>query len=256
MEIEIVPAVYEIVKTHPNTLLFASISGAHLYGFPSQNSDWDIRGAHLLPLSDVLGMKESKDVYEFMEFVDEVEIDLVSYDLKKFCNLIRKKNGNVLEQLASPLTILNSSEGEQLRDIARRSLTKHHIGHYRGMAKNRFRSFQKDPVLKTGLYAIRALLTGINLLLSEEVEADLGRLISLNYVEKEERTLVEELIRLKAKDEKIHVEGALLLSLESLIEALFGKIEASYHKSALKDEVPEAMKELDRFLIATRLSQG
>jgi uncharacterized protein len=29
------------VETHPYPLLFATISGAHLYGFPSPDSDFD-----------------------------------------------------------------------------------------------------------------------------------------------------------------------------------------------------------------------
>ncbi len=38
------------VKSHPYPLVFATISGAHLYGFPSPDSDFDLRGVHLLPL--------------------------------------------------------------------------------------------------------------------------------------------------------------------------------------------------------------
>jgi len=33
---------------HPYPLLFATVSGAHLYGFPSPDSDYDLRGAHIL----------------------------------------------------------------------------------------------------------------------------------------------------------------------------------------------------------------
>lgn len=45
------------VEQHPYPLLFATISGAHLYGFPSPDSDYDLRGIHLLPLQDVVGLK-------------------------------------------------------------------------------------------------------------------------------------------------------------------------------------------------------
>ena len=44
------PRLYKQVEGHPYPLLFATISGAHLYGFPSPDSDYDLRGAHLLPL--------------------------------------------------------------------------------------------------------------------------------------------------------------------------------------------------------------
>ena len=44
------PRLYKQVAAHPYPLLFATISGAHLYGFPSPDSDFDLRGVHLLPL--------------------------------------------------------------------------------------------------------------------------------------------------------------------------------------------------------------
>ncbi len=44
------------VDAHPYPLLFATISGAHLYGFPSPDSDFDLRGVHLLPLEQVVGL--------------------------------------------------------------------------------------------------------------------------------------------------------------------------------------------------------
>ena len=50
------PRLHRIVEAQPYPLLFASISGAHLYGFPSPDSDFDLRGAHLLPLQEVVGL--------------------------------------------------------------------------------------------------------------------------------------------------------------------------------------------------------
>ena len=47
---------HRIVAAQPYPLLFASISGAHLYGFPSPDSDYDLRGAHVLPLKNVIGL--------------------------------------------------------------------------------------------------------------------------------------------------------------------------------------------------------
>ncbi len=42
------PRLHRIVVEQPYPLLFATISGAHLYGFPSPDSDFDLRGAHVL----------------------------------------------------------------------------------------------------------------------------------------------------------------------------------------------------------------
>lgn len=45
---------YHIVAAQPFPLLFATISGVHLYGFPSADSDFDLRGAHVLSLEKVV----------------------------------------------------------------------------------------------------------------------------------------------------------------------------------------------------------
>ena len=38
-----------VVDGEQYPLIFATVSGAHLYGFPSPNSDFDLRGVHVLP---------------------------------------------------------------------------------------------------------------------------------------------------------------------------------------------------------------
>ena len=47
------PRLHRIVTAQPYPLLFATISGAHLYGFPPLDSDYDLRGAPVLPLDAV-----------------------------------------------------------------------------------------------------------------------------------------------------------------------------------------------------------
>ncbi len=44
--------------THPALLVV--VSGAHLYGFPSADSDVDLRGIHLLPVPALLGLDTPK----------------------------------------------------------------------------------------------------------------------------------------------------------------------------------------------------
>jgi predicted nucleotidyltransferase len=51
------PRLHRIVAAQPYPFLFATISGAHLYGFPSPDSDFDLRGAHVLPLEKVVGLQ-------------------------------------------------------------------------------------------------------------------------------------------------------------------------------------------------------
>ena len=52
------------VARHPYPLVFATVSGAHLYGFPSPDSDYDLRGVHVLPAHEVLGLDTGPDTIE------------------------------------------------------------------------------------------------------------------------------------------------------------------------------------------------
>src|SRR5215468_8909861 len=94
-----------LVESAPFPLLFMTVSGAHLYGFPSPDSDWDLRGVHVLPPSEVVGLKEGPDTLTIEEKRGDLELDLVTHDVKKFFGLLLRRNGYVLEQLFSPLVV-------------------------------------------------------------------------------------------------------------------------------------------------------
>src|SRR5262245_18579091 len=90
------PALGAAVTAHPYPLLFATISGAHLYGFPSPDSDYDLRGSHLLPAREVVGLDPGRETVERSETIDGTELDLVTHDARRFFLLLLKKNGYVL----------------------------------------------------------------------------------------------------------------------------------------------------------------
>jgi predicted nucleotidyltransferase len=176
------------VEQHPYPLVFATISGAHLYGFPSPDSDFDLRGVHVLPLKEVVGLQIGPETIEKSGVYDGLEIDLVTHDAKKFFSLLLKKNGYVLEQLLSPLVIHTTPEHAELKEIAAQCVTKHHAHHYLGFAETQWKLFEKEnpPRVKPLLYVYRVLLTGIHLMQTGVVEANLVRLnetASLTYLD-------------------------------------------------------------------------
>src|SRR5262245_44380785 len=172
------PRLHRHVQDHPYPLLFATISGAHLYGFPSPDSDYDLRGVHLLPLNEVVGLTTNHETVEKSGIHDGLEIDLVTHDAKKFFALLLKKNGYVLEQLLSPRVVHSTPEHEELKSIAPRCITRHHAHHYLGFAATQWKLFQKEspPHVKPLLYVYRVLLTGIHLMRTGQVEANLVHL--------------------------------------------------------------------------------
>jgi predicted nucleotidyltransferase len=166
------------VTRHPCPLIFATISGAHLYGFPSPDSDYDLRGCHVLPVHEVVGLDDGRETIASSKDEPGLELDLVTHDAKKFFGLMLKKNGYVLEQLCSPLVVHTTPEHNELKTIAQGCVTKHHSHHYFGFAETQWRLFEKERPrrAKPLLYVYRVLLTGIHLMRTGEVEANLVRL--------------------------------------------------------------------------------
>lgn len=68
------PLLHRITAAQPYPRLFATISGAHWYGFPSPDSDFDLRGAHVLPLPKVLGLEERDETVEDSRVIEGLEI--------------------------------------------------------------------------------------------------------------------------------------------------------------------------------------
>ena len=166
---------YTEIQRQPYPLLFVTISGAHLYGFPSPDSDYDLRGVHILPVKEIIGLETGRETIEISEMRDELELDLVTHDVKKFFGLLLKKNGYVLEQLYSPLILHALPEHEELKSIAQNCITKHHSHHYFGFAETQWKLFDKERPrrVKPLLYVFRVLLTGIHLKRTGVIEANL-----------------------------------------------------------------------------------
>ncbi|MCI0396728.1 MAG: nucleotidyltransferase domain-containing protein [Chloroflexi bacterium] len=166
------------VQRQPYPLLFVTISGAHLYGFPSPDSDYDLRGVHILPAEQVLGLHPPEETIEQSHEREGLQFDIVTHDARKFFLLLLKTNGYVLEQLFSPLIVYTTPEHETLKAIAQNCVTRHHVHHYLGFARSQWRLFEAErpPRVKPLLYVYRVLLTGIHLMHTGRVVANLVEL--------------------------------------------------------------------------------
>ena len=243
---------HNVVSGQPYPLLFVTISGAHLYGFPSPDSDYDLRGVHILPAREVVGLDTGPETLEVSEPSDGLEIDLVTHDVKKFFSLLLKKNGYVLEQLYSPLVVHTTPEHEELKEIAKGCVTRHHSHHYLGFAETQWRLFENEQPrqVKPLLYVFRVLLTGIHLMRTGEVESNLARLndeFKLPYI--------PDLIARKLSGaEKSALPDADMSFYEVEYYRLRGELEEAYKSSHLP-ESPSRRGALNDLLIRLRLRQ-
>jgi hypothetical protein len=195
----------ELLGGQPYPPAFVTVSGSHLYGFSSPDSDWDLRGVHVVPARDVFGLGGYRETVEDRTFVGgtpsyrsvpgadglvatNVLDELVTHDARKYFRLLLRNNGYVLEQIFSPLVVFDGGRLQQIRHIASRCITSQHSLHYKGFGYGEWTKFVKNPrkTTKRILYVFRVLMSGIHMMRSGRVEANIVTLnedFRLPYIE-------------------------------------------------------------------------
>lgn len=139
-------------------ILFACESGSRAWGFPSQDSDYDVRFVYCRPLEWYLSLERQRDVIE--EPIDNL-LDVSGWDLDKTLKLLRKSNPNILEWVESPIIYREAPEFAGLRGLLADSFNpRASVLHYLNMATNNKRQWldREQIKIKKYLYTIRPLL--------------------------------------------------------------------------------------------------
>jgi uncharacterized protein len=249
------PRLRAIAAAHPYPLLFASLSGAHLYGFPSPDSDVDLRGVHVLPLVEVVGLHRGPETIERLDREQGLDLDLVTHDVAKFVRMLRQPNGYVLEQLLSPLVAATTAVHAELQAIGRRCATRMHVRHYLGFARTQWRLFESEspPRVKPLLYVYRVLRTGLHLLRTGDVQADLAVLDA----EAPLPGVAELIARKRAGAEQGTLDAAAVPFHRAAYERLLDELRQAPESSPLPPTLlPTVERELHDFLVRTRLAPG
>ncbi len=167
----------ELVAEVPRPV-FATISGAHLYGFESPDSDVDLRGAFVAPEATRLGVSAPEETVSLMSDESGVELDWVAHDITKCLRLIARGSGEVMEQVLSPIVLETSPWHPELQDLTQACLTRSLYRHYAGFFHSRRQLLEGPaPTVKVLLYAYRAVLTGVHVLRTGELIAHLPTLL-------------------------------------------------------------------------------
>jgi predicted nucleotidyltransferase len=93
-------AIRQLEATHGIRILYACESGSRAWGFPSPDSDFDVRFIYCHPPAWYLTLDEGPDTLNFP--VDD-ELDLAGWELRKVLRLLRGSNAALFEWLQSPV---------------------------------------------------------------------------------------------------------------------------------------------------------
>jgi len=147
-----------IERDHDVTIIFAIESGSRAWGFPSIDSDYDVRFVYARKPDWYLSITAGRDVIELP--VGPV-LDINGWDVRKALQLLRKSNISLMEWLSSPIQYRCNEELQAIfcSVVSHGFQPSTSAHHYLAMAKSNIARTHRDNVrMKSYLYAIRPLL--------------------------------------------------------------------------------------------------
>ncbi len=148
----------EIEQTHHVRILHAVESGSRAWGFPSPDSDYDVRFIYVHPLEHYLKLEDTRDVIELP--INEV-LDINGWDLRKALQLLYRTNPTFFEWMASPIVYRESDFAAAVRPLLPRYFSPAKgLRHYLRMAERNYRVYlSSDEVrAKKYFYVLRPVL--------------------------------------------------------------------------------------------------
>lgn len=226
-----------------------ALSGAHAYGFPSPDSDLDLKAVHAAPVREVLGLHKLKPTVDFLGFVEGVELDYTSNELGGVLSGVLGGNGNYIERFLSGYALLADPALPELQAIVQESLNSKLHAHYLGFSTQLHRRLSAPgATVKHALYVLRCALTGAHALLTGQIETDLSALATPYGLPE-----AHDLIAAKRAGERVALQGESLQAAEALCQRAFALLEDARARTVLPAESPNAAA-LEDWLISFRLS--
>ena len=154
----------EIENKHQVKILYAVESGSRAWGFPSKDSDYDVRFIYIhLPqwylAIDPQGIGKKRDVIE--EPINDL-LDISGWEITKALRLFRKNNPPLLEWLRSEIVYYQQySFVDNIRSLESEVFYPNSmLHHYLNMAKNNYREYLQgtEVRIKKYFYVLRPIL--------------------------------------------------------------------------------------------------
>lgn len=211
-----------IERDHDVRMLFAVESGSRAWGFPSPDSDYDVRFVYVRRPAWYLSVQTRRDV---IELPVEDDLDINGWDVRKALQLLVKPNPVLLEWLRSP--IVYRADGEamvKLADLARQTAhlrpSTYHYLHLCRTQYARFIAGKPTVKLKKYFYVLRPALALMWLRAHPRraLPMNLAQLRAGLDLPEALSAILDELLARKAVTRELG-EGPRLPTLDALIEA-------------------------------------
>jgi len=246
--IKVVGEIHNELSKRDCKLFNLAISGSHLYGFESEDSDVDYRGTFVVNTNQLLGIRKPLDVIE----LKIGENDIVLFELKKEIGLALNSNCNVLEHINAN-QIFNLAAFVEFRQIINNSFGKRGLyDSYHGLAEFNYKKFilQGRNTVKKYLYVFRALMAGIHILQTGRIEANVEKLNAYFKLQSIKTLIKHKQMGKEFMELPIELQNG---TLEKDIDMLFERMDKAYEKCKIPDRPSEEdFDKVNKFTIGIR----
>lgn len=242
MEEKIKKYLSELEKEKGIEILLACETGSRAWGFPSPDSDYDVRVIYKHHKDWYLSLTEEKDTIEY--FLENNEIDISGWDLRKSLRLLAKSNPPLLERIQSPIiykvdiAFLTGIQTAAQKNYSRIAT----IHHYLSMAKKAFEEITntEEYKLKKFFYALRASVACLWILEKEEIPPiEFGKMLNGLDLPVNLKTRIEELIVIKSTISETYKHKGEIVLLEFMKACIQRAENESQSLSASKGKMTE-----------------
>ena len=242
MKNQILKIIKKLEKKNKVKVVWAIESGSRAWGFASKDSDYDIRCMHICKLDNYLGLNP----LPLQINLTNNNLDLESWDIKKFAELCLKSNPQIAEWLRSPIVYIDSTIKKQFKKYFDEGCSLEFLRHhYIRMSKQNYHKHMGvgiSHLCKIYLYVLRGIACSIYIK-KENKLPPLPYKEVINYLPERIRKFFEKCIVQKNTTEKAEIIADENVSkfIESYISQALDKINTTFKKR----------NELNKYLIQT-----
>ena len=146
----IIEKLAQIEREEDIRILHAVESGSRAWGFPSPDSDYDVRFIYVRKPEYYLKLEKTRDVIELP--INDM-LDINGWDLDKTLRLLHSSNPTLFEWMSSPIVYRQTDFIERLSPIMDNYFScKSGLHHYLSMAEGNYHDYLKSDMVKVKKY--------------------------------------------------------------------------------------------------------
>jgi uncharacterized protein len=205
-------------------ILYACETGSRAWGFPSPDSDYDIRFIYMNDINWYLSLAARKDTIEYMDG----DWDVTGWDLKKSLLLLKKSNAPLIERFCSPIEYY----ADEPFKLDFKKLVTHCYSptavffHHYSLALKFWEDIKDEESfkLKNFFYLVRSLLS-CNWIIHDKSVVPMHMEGLMKYIDEGQKDELRKLIQLKATvgEKYVHKKES---RLQNWIVGLFEQMES------------------------------